>query len=116
MKATLVLAASLVSLLAIGVLVGCGLDWDSIFHPGAPRQPAPQAGPRPTPSPQTVPVERPTAPGAAIKESIPVVILETSEGTITLELWADKAPQTVANFLQIRRRRLLRRHDLPPRD
>jgi cyclophilin family peptidyl-prolyl cis-trans isomerase len=29
----------------------------------------------------------------------PVVILETSEGTIKIELWADKAPNTVKNFL-----------------
>ncbi|MCU0588900.1 MAG: peptidylprolyl isomerase [Syntrophobacteraceae bacterium] len=30
----------------------------------------------------------------------PVVIMETSEGTIKLELWKDKAPGTVANFLR----------------
>jgi len=29
----------------------------------------------------------------------PVVIMETSEGTIKIELWADKAPKTVENFL-----------------
>ncbi len=29
----------------------------------------------------------------------PVVVLETSEGNITVELFADKAPLTVANFL-----------------
>jgi peptidyl-prolyl cis-trans isomerase B (cyclophilin B) len=28
----------------------------------------------------------------------PIVIMETSEGTIKIELWADKAPKTVANF------------------
>ncbi len=33
------------------------------------------------------------------KESRPVVILETSEGTIKVELWSDKAPKTVENFL-----------------
>jgi len=33
------------------------------------------------------------------KEINPVVIMETSEGTIKIELWADKAPKTVANFL-----------------
>ena len=33
------------------------------------------------------------------KEMNPVVIMETSEGTIKIELWADKAPKTVANFL-----------------
>lgn len=30
----------------------------------------------------------------------PVVIIETSKGTIKAELWADKAPITVANFLR----------------
>jgi cyclophilin family peptidyl-prolyl cis-trans isomerase len=30
----------------------------------------------------------------------PVVEMKTSEGTIKLELWADKAPATVKNFLQ----------------
>jgi cyclophilin family peptidyl-prolyl cis-trans isomerase len=30
----------------------------------------------------------------------PVVIIETSMGTIKAELWPDKAPKTVANFLQ----------------
>lgn len=29
----------------------------------------------------------------------PVVVMETSEGVITIELWADKAPSTVKNFL-----------------
>lgn len=33
------------------------------------------------------------------KEINPVVIMETSEGTIKIELWPDKAPKTVANFL-----------------
>ncbi len=30
----------------------------------------------------------------------PVIVMETSMGTITAELWADKAPETVGNFLQ----------------
>lgn len=30
----------------------------------------------------------------------PVVILETNKGAITIELWADKAPITVENFLR----------------
>ena len=34
------------------------------------------------------------------KEANPVVIMETSEGTIKIELWADKAPGTVKNFLR----------------
>jgi peptidyl-prolyl cis-trans isomerase B (cyclophilin B) len=34
------------------------------------------------------------------KEIRPMVLMETSEGTIKIELWADKAPITVKNFLQ----------------
>lgn len=30
----------------------------------------------------------------------PVVVMKTSEGTIKIELWADKAPVTVKNFLR----------------
>ena len=30
----------------------------------------------------------------------PTVLLETSSGDILVELYADKAPQTVANFLK----------------
>lgn len=30
----------------------------------------------------------------------PVVVMETNKGTVTIELWADKAPITVANFLR----------------
>ncbi|MDY7011796.1 MAG: peptidylprolyl isomerase, partial [Planctomycetota bacterium] len=30
----------------------------------------------------------------------PVVVIETSMGAIKAELWADKAPGTVANFLR----------------
>jgi cyclophilin family peptidyl-prolyl cis-trans isomerase len=30
----------------------------------------------------------------------PIVVVETSEGTVKIELWADKAPITVENFLR----------------
>jgi cyclophilin family peptidyl-prolyl cis-trans isomerase len=33
-------------------------------------------------------------------ESNPKVVMETSKGTITVELWPDKAPKTVENFLR----------------
>ena len=33
------------------------------------------------------------------KSSFPVVVIETSQGTIEAELWLDKAPITVENFL-----------------
>lgn len=34
------------------------------------------------------------------EEKNPVVIMETSEGSIKIELWKDKAPGTVSNFLR----------------
>jgi len=34
------------------------------------------------------------------EESNPVVVMETSEGTVKIELWPDKAPITVKNFLR----------------
>ena len=30
----------------------------------------------------------------------PVVVMDTNKGTITIELWADKAPISVENFLR----------------
>ena len=41
--------------------------------------------------------------------------MDTSHGKITIELFADKAPITVKNFLAVRGRQALRRHHLPPR-
>jgi cyclophilin family peptidyl-prolyl cis-trans isomerase len=38
--------------------------------------------------------------GAADKGKFPVVAIETSHGTIKAELWPDKAPVTVRNFLR----------------
>ena len=34
------------------------------------------------------------------EQANPMVSMETSEGTIKIELWADKAPKTVKNFLR----------------
>lgn len=41
-----------------------------------------------------------STPTPAPSESTPMVTLKTTLGDITLELYADKAPDTVANFLQ----------------
>src|SRR5438094_7794116 len=38
--------------------------------------------------------------GAETADKNPVVVMETSKGTIKIELFADKAPITVKNFLQ----------------
>ena len=41
-----------------------------------------------------------TLSSALIAQENPIVIMETNKGTITIELWADKAPMTVENFLR----------------
>ena len=35
-----------------------------------------------------------------MSDANPVVVMDTTEGTITIELWEDKAPATVKNFLK----------------
>ena len=36
----------------------------------------------------------------SVAQDNPVVVIETNKGTITIELWADKAPASVENFLR----------------
>ena len=36
----------------------------------------------------------------SMAQNNPIVLMETSKGTITIELWADKAPISVENFLR----------------
>jgi cyclophilin family peptidyl-prolyl cis-trans isomerase len=38
--------------------------------------------------------------GYAAENTNPVVVMETSQGTVVIELWADEAPITVENFLR----------------
>ncbi len=40
------------------------------------------------------------APSLVAAQDNPIVVMETSTGTVTIELWADKAPISVANFLR----------------
>lgn len=37
---------------------------------------------------------------SVLAQDNPIVVLETNKGTIKIELWADKAPLSVANFLR----------------
>lgn len=62
--------------LALALLAGCGLRSEN----------APGKGPRP-------------AAGAPEEKKTMEVVIETSKGPITAELFPDKAPATVANFL-----------------
>jgi len=48
----------------------------------------------------SAPAQQPAGKAAAPSSSAPRVVLVTSAGDITLELEPDKAPRTVANFLQ----------------
>jgi len=76
----------LAGVLCVAALVaaGCSSEKDTKAPPGGAGQ---TTGQRPAPA---------TQPGGAN----PVVVIETSMGTIKAELWADKAPLTVANFLR----------------
>lgn len=55
------------------------------------------AAPKPETKPK--PTEKPVTEKNQATAKNPVVIIETSMGTIKAELFADKAPKTVANFL-----------------
>ncbi len=63
----------------------------------APPKPAPKK-----PAPKKVAPKKEVAKKTAPKEVTgkPVVVMETTKGTIEIELDAEKAPETVANFLQ----------------
>jgi peptidyl-prolyl cis-trans isomerase B (cyclophilin B) len=87
-----------VLLVFLSALVGCqGGASNNATHTTI--QPA-QAGPTSEKAPEA-PAQTPgeqTMPAAA--PSNPVVLIQTSEGDIKVELWPDKAPITVKNFLQ----------------
>ncbi len=51
-------------------------------------------------APQTTGAPAPASSSALADKPLPKVLLHTSEGDITLELFPDKAPKSVANFLQ----------------
>ncbi|HVZ24035.1 MAG TPA: peptidylprolyl isomerase [Vicinamibacterales bacterium] len=51
-------------------------------------------------APRPAPAPAPATPPAAATAALPVVVVETSLGSITIELYPDKAPDTVDNFLQ----------------
>lgn len=74
--------------------------------PAAKVRAAEKTAPQTEAQPQEQPAQAPTEPEqptaevqTAPKSTNPTVVLETSRGNITIELWPDKAPQTVENFL-----------------
>jgi peptidyl-prolyl cis-trans isomerase A (cyclophilin A) len=50
--------------------------------------------------PLTLAAQSAKSPAASVPVPAPQVLLQTSQGDITLELYPDKAPKSVANFLQ----------------
>lgn len=86
----------IVLLFSLIALLGCG------------GQKAEQQGAQPPPSPQTAPPSTPATPPAPPSpppvSTNPVAIVETSMGTFKIELFADKAPITVQNFIDLVRR------------
>jgi cyclophilin family peptidyl-prolyl cis-trans isomerase len=53
----------------------------------------------PPPAPTPAPKAAPAPPKKAAPAGPPVVVMTTNKGTIRIELFPDKAPKTVANFL-----------------
>lgn len=98
--------------IAIGLLIAAGCGGSP--PPEEKAEPETKAEPVTPPAeqpPAEEPVEKEEAPPPAEKKAVPqakkaapagnpVVALETSKGTIRIELYPDKAPETVANFLQ----------------
>lgn len=90
----------LVVLIAL-VCTGCGGQ--------KPEQPsgaqAPTPPPTVTPPPQpSAPPSTPTPPSPTPVSKNPIAIVETSMGTFKIELFADKAPNTVQNFIDLVKR------------
>lgn len=92
----------LVSLGLLLALSGCNDDGTTPeTQPAASQKPAPATPPvDETLSAQPAPAqEQPTAEVQPAPAPNPVVVLQTIKGDITIELWPDKAPVTVENFL-----------------
>lgn len=90
MRRGIVLIALLISVLA---LAGCGGQKTE-------QQPAAQAPTTPPPQPSTPP-STPAPPSPPPVSTNPVAIVETSMGLFKIELFADKAPNTVQNFIDL---------------
>jgi len=104
----LYLCAALMAALILSV--GCGSSPEPESKVEEP-EPAAESAPPKEPEPEAAPVEtaklevpkpeppKPAPPQPKVKEK-PVVVMETSKGTIKIQLEDERAPGTVANFLQ----------------
>lgn len=87
----------IVLLFSFTALLGCG--GQRVEQQGA------QPPPSPPPSAQpTMPSPPPAPPSPAPVRTNPVAIVETSMGTFKIELFADRAPTTVQNFIDLVKR------------
>ena len=89
-------ALALVLLVSTMLLISCGGP-KSQQQAESPKTPPPPSAP-PTVQP-SVPLSPPPPPPSA--STNPVAIVETSMGTFKIELFADKAPNTVQNFIDL---------------
>ncbi len=102
----------LIPVLGLLIASGCGGSPPPPEEKAPPETKAEPATPPPAEeAPAEAPAEKKEAPPAAEKKAEPqskkaepagnpVVAMETSKGTIKIELYPDKAPETVANFLR----------------
>jgi cyclophilin family peptidyl-prolyl cis-trans isomerase len=89
-------ALALVLLVGTMLLISCGGP-KSGQQAESPKAPPPSSAP-PTPQPSAPPPSPPPPPSMSTN---PVAIVETSMGTFKIELFADKAPHTVQNFIEL---------------
>jgi cyclophilin family peptidyl-prolyl cis-trans isomerase len=89
-------ALALVLLVGTMLLISCGGP-KSGQQAESPKTPPPSSAP-PTPQPSALPPSPPPPPSVSTN---PVAIVETSMGTFKIELFADKAPHTVQNFIEL---------------
>jgi len=84
----------LAAMAALALAAGCSDDTPPSGSGDSPAGAGQRAGPTTRPAGPT------TRPAAGAADKNPVVVIETSMGTIRAELWINKAPITVANFLR----------------
>lgn len=87
----------IVLLISLCVLLGCGGQRPQQQSEGPKTPPAATPPPAPTPKPSE---PTPTSPSSPVSKN-PIAIVETSMGSLKIELFADKAPNTVQNFIDL---------------
>ncbi len=86
----------IIALISVTALIGCG-GQKGTQEQGA-QAPTPPATP---PLQSSTPPSPPAPPSPTPVSKNPMAIVETSMGTFKIELFADKAPNTVQNFIEL---------------